>query len=448
MKVVLAKPCWTYPKGRVESTYNRVWPPLELANCAAIFRRERHEVSIVDAQALGLSPDALAARCAGADLAVLTSTGLDRWQCPYNDAAPFVHAARALRRAVPLLVATGFHGTVAPEAVLRTTRVDAVIRGEPEGAVAEIAAGGDFREVDGVARLDGDAFVSTPDRAAVDLEMLPVPAFEMLDVDKYFYEVLGGDLLLLETTRGCPYKCAFCSKVMYGPQFRRKTAEQVRCEIDYALDRTGVKNVYFIDLEFTVARDLAVAVCEHLISRGSPVGWTCQTRADNVDAELLALMHKAGCRLIHLGVESGSTSVLEASGKAATKDDVYRGTRLIHEAGIETLAFFMFGLPGETGADREETIRFAIDLDPTYASFHFATPYPGSRLFEESGMTLGDDLAFPLVGPSENLDVLKSWVARAMRAFYLRPSYITRHVLKFSASHWLRQLRLFLSYIR
>ena len=122
--------------------------------------------------------------------------------------------------------------------------------------------------------------------------------------------------------------------------------------------------------------------------------------------------------------------------------------RAIEAAGIETLAFFMFGLPGETDADREETLRFARELEPTYASFHFATPYPGSRLFEESRLVMSDDLSFPLVPEGADLGELKRWVSRAVRRFYLRPSYIARHIIKGHPRHWPRQLRLFLSYLR
>ena len=225
MKVVLAKPCWDYPKGAVESTYNRVWPPLELANCAAVFRAAGHEAVIIDAQALSLPPEELARRAAGVDLVVLTSTGLDRWQCPYNDARPFIAAARALKAAGLRVAVTGFHGTVNPQAVLSRTGVDIIIRGEPEGAVVDIAAGKPPAEIAGVSYARGTEVTSTPDRAPIDLTAMPVPAFELLDVGRYFYEILGRNFLLFEATRGCPYQCVFCSKVMYGAAFRKKTPE-------------------------------------------------------------------------------------------------------------------------------------------------------------------------------------------------------------------------------
>jgi len=448
MNVVLAKPCWDYPKGRSESTYNRVWIPLELANCAAILRAAGHSVSILDAQALDLSPSRLAERAIGADLVLLTSTPLDRWQCSFTEGTPFVEAARELKRKGLKVVATGFHCTVAPRATLRVTGVDAVIRGEPEGVVQEIAAGKPVEEIAAVSYLRGGEVVANPDRAPLDLTTLPVPAFDLFDLSRYCYEILGPNMLLLETTRGCPYRCDFCSKVMYGKSFRRKTPEQVKAEIDFALDHTSVKTVYFMDLEFTVARDLAVAVCNHLIARGAPIAWCVQTRADNVDAELAALMRRAGCRLIHLGVESGSDRVLAASGKATSKADILRGARVIRDAGMETLAFFMFGLPGETDEERMETIRFAVELEATYASFHFATPYPGSDLANRLDLRMKDDLSFSLVPPGEDIAVLKHWVSRAMRAFYLRPSYIFRHIVKGGPSRWLKQFRLFLSYMR
>ena len=89
-----------------------------------------------------------------------------------------------------------------------------------------------------------------------------------------------------------------------------------------------------------------------------------------------------------------------------------------------------------------------LDLDPTYASFHFASAYPGSPLFENSGLELGDDLSFPLVPPGEDLGELQRWVRRALRRFYLRPGYVLRHIARGRPSRWLHQLRLFLSYFR
>lgn len=448
MRVVLAKPCWRYPKGRTEATYNRVWPPLELANCAALLREAGHQAQIIDAQALGLSPHQLAARSATADLVILTATGLDRWQCPYNEAMPFVAAAKALKNAGLTVAVTGFHPTVSPAAALRATGADWAIRGEPEGVVRDVALGTAPRDVDGVSYLHGGELVSNGDHAPVDLAELPVPAFELFDVERYFYEILGENFLLFEATRGCPYQCTFCSKVMYGPGFRKKRPEQITAEIDYALSRTEVRSAYFFDLEFTVAREPAEAVCRHLISLGSPIEWCCQTRADRLDEEILALMYEAGCRLVHVGVESGSQRMLDASKKGSSKEDILRGVRMIEAAGIETLAFFMFGLPGETDDEREETIAFALEIEPTYASFHFAVPYPGSELFAAGGGKVADDLSFDLVPPGEDMAELKRWIRRGMRRFYMRPSYMWRHVVKGSPSRWRRQLGLFMSYFR
>jgi len=448
VKVVLAKPCWDYPKGRTESTYNRVWPPLELANCAAILREAGHEAAIIDAQALDLSPQALARRAAGADLVILTSTGLDRWQCPYNDPAPFLAAARALKSTRSTLAVTGFHPTINPTGVLWLTGADAAVRGEPEALVMQIAAGTALKQASGVSYIAGDETIDNPPAEPVDLAALPVPAFDLFQTERYFYEILGDNFLLFEATRGCPYRCSFCSKVMYGPAFRKKTAEQMAREIDFALENTPVETAYFMDLEFTVARELAEAVCRHLIARGSPIEWCCQTRADGLDAEIVDLMRRAGCRLVHVGVESGSEKVLEATGKATSKDEILAGVRTAEEAGLETLAFFMFGLPGETDDQREETIRFALELEPTYASFHFATPYPGSRLFREEGLEVGEDLSLPLVPAGRDLDELQRWIRRAMRRFYLRPWYVWRHLRRGGRSRWRRQIRLFASYLR
>lgn len=132
MQIVLVKPCWHYPIAGADHTYNRRWPPLELLNCAAILEADGHQVRVVDAQAEGLPPQRVASRVGSADMVLVTSSALDRWQCPTLELDPLMAVIESLRGRAGSLFLTGFHGTVRPAAMLERTGVDAVLRGEPE----------------------------------------------------------------------------------------------------------------------------------------------------------------------------------------------------------------------------------------------------------------------------------------------------------------------------
>lgn len=272
-----------------------------------------------------------------------------------------------------------------------------------------------------------------------------MPAFRLLDFGYYRYEILGDRFALLETTRGCHYRCHFCLLKMYGKGYRRKDPDQVVREVTYLVGEAGARTGYFIDLEFTAAREYVWDLCERLIVAGLPFEWACQTRADYVDGPLLNLMKRAGCRLIHFGVESGSARVLAATNKRITLEQIERGVVEAKQAGIDQVCFFMFGFPGETQEDMDATITFAKRLNPTYASFHAVSPYRGTTLYEMSG----SDELFPEVFSKEHdSDILQGIVNRAFQQFYLRPAVLWSRLCRMDLRLWRRQAALFLDFVR
>jgi len=447
MRITLVKPCWHYPIAGADHTYNRRWPPLDLLNCAAILEAAGHRVQLVDGQAEGLPPQQVATRVGAAEVAVVTSSALDRWQCPTFELAPVTAVIDGLRGRVGRLILTGFHGTVRPEEMLKMTGVDAIIRGEPEETIREIAAGREWEDVPGLTFLRQGKIVATADRPPLEMTALPVPAFHLVDLKFYDYEVLGSKFMVLEGVRGCPCACTFCSRVMQGKRLRRKTAEQLGREVEVAVRRFGVKNIYFIDLEFTASRELAEGVCQYILQHEISVRWCCQTRTDRIDESLLRLMRRAGCRLIHFGVETASPRIAQLSRKQISLDRQRSGVQLAKRAGIETLCFFLLGYPGETEEEMQQTIRLARQLNPTYASFHRVTPYEGSALYEE---TVGNrDALFPtFAGSPQQQAQVDRLVRRAIGSYYLRPRYILSRLLRSSPLSLWRQFRLFVGYFR
>ena len=447
MEIVLVKPCWQYPIAGADHTYNRRWPPLELLNSAAILEADGHRVRIVDAQAERLPPEQVADRVGRPDMVLVTSSALDRWQCPSLELGPVMAVLARLRGCTDRLFLTGFHGTVQPVAMLTASGVDAVLRGEPERTIQQLAADRPWEEIPGLTFQRLGRVVATPDAPPVDMTTLPIPAMHLVDVKRYRYEILGPRMMVLEGTRGCPYPCAFCSRVIQGTRLRSKTAEQLGREVEAATEKCGVRSIYFIDLEFTAARKLAEGICRYLIDRKIAVRWCCQTRTDQVDEPLLRLMKQAGCRLIHFGVESGSDRIAALTRKQITVEQQRRGVELAKRVGIETLCFFLLGYPGETKAEMEQTIRLAMELRPTYASFHRVSPYQGTPLYEASAGGSGE--LFPAFAGSEaQRREVDQMVRHAIWSYYTRPGYMATRLLTSSPLSLWRQLCLFAGYFR
>lgn len=448
MNILLIKPCWPYPFGEKEVAYNRIWPPLSLVNCAALLEREGHRVEILDAHAERISPQDIVKHInlKEFDKIFVTSSSLDKWQCPNLDLNPFLDMMREIIKWSDDAYVVGYHGTVKPEEILQYTNAKAVVRGEPELTVLEICEGKTLSEIKGLTYKEDGQIVSTAPREPLDLGTLPIPAFHLLRHNRYFYEILGGNFTLFEGSRGCPYNCIYCSRIMQGRQIRRKPVAKLIQEIDLAVKDFGIKKGYFKDLEFTIDKGWVTDLCDLLIQRKYDFQWCCQTRPDEVDQALLLKMKQAGCRLIHYGVETGSERMMRLLRKGMVLEKAERGVLLTKKVGIKTLCFFIFGFPAETKKDVELTLSFVKRLNPTYVSFHIAVPYPGTELYEEIKDVSTEMIpeAYPLRCSYDNL---QSVVRRSFIRFHLRPTYIISRL--FQDDWWVtcKQFRLFLGYL-
>lgn len=418
--------------------FSRPWAPLDLLNCAALLRQDGHDVRLLDYRASRVSPAIRDAAVAAADLILVTTTPLDRWQCPTlnTDATfEFIRQFPSGRTWV-----SGAHGTMRPEWVLGETGAAGLVLGEPEAAIRRLAAAGGSAAGPGLAVWRDGRVVAEP-ADPIDLTTLPVPAFDLLDIDRYQYELLGDRFLILEAARGCPFGCTFCSREMYGRRVRRKTTPQVVAEIERALAETGFRHAYFIDLEFTFHREPVVELCEAILDRGWRLGWTCQTRFDQVDEPLLRLMRRAGCRLMHFGVETGTARHVKALRKGLSLSLIRERHALVQRCGIHTALFFLIGHPEETADEQLATVELACTLNPDYASFNIASPYPGTSFHEQAGPF---DEPFPPVAHRwHDPAALEQMRRNALRRFYLRPRYVFGRLRPWRLGGVVRGARLF-----
>lgn len=419
--------------------YNMI--PISLPSTAALLRREGHDVLIVDAIAEELSIENVleTAKGFGAQLALVNvSTPTFR-----SDA----EAAGQLRAGIPGLftAAYGVHVTALPEEALAETTLDAVIRGEPEVTAADLARalgeGEPLEDVAGISfRSGGDResrgkIVHNPDRPFLpDLDSIPPPALDLVDHSLYPAPVSGEPHTLIITSRGCPYPCTFCSAhIYYGARLRLRDPKGIVDEIQLLHERDGIGLFTFWSDTFTLKREHVAGICRELAERKLKIRWMCNSRVDRVDPELLRLMKAAGCRVISYGVESGEQQILDNIRKGTTIDQIADAFRWTREAGIQSAAHVILGLPGETAASIRKTIRLVRRIRPDYVQYYGAIPFPGTAFLDEArskgwlatenweDFEIGNNVVSTPALPAEELG---RWRRRAYLSFYLRPTYM------------------------
>jgi len=219
-----------------------------------------------------------------------------------------------------------------------------------------------------------------------DLDIFPPPALDLFEMDKYFppVHIRGKKVAHLLTTRGCPFKCTFCeTKLTFGRSFRYHSRKRVFLELENLM-QAGFTSFQFYDDIFTANRAIVVALCEGILKRGLKIEWSCFTRTDCIDRELLKMMKKAGCYLISFGTEAGDDRLLENISKDLTVKDNFEGIKLTKDEGIQVTTSFMLGLPNESYEQSLKTIEFAIDCGSDYAVFPITEPYPGTELWVDA----------------------------------------------------------------
>jgi len=416
-------------------------PPLGLASIAAVLERENHQVRIIDANALLLTEAEVASEIGEADIIGITA------MTPFINSA--IRVVKEVKKTKPgaRVIVGGAHATVLPEETLTNVpEIDIVVRGEGEETVAELyralESGQSLRNVHGITYRENGVIKSTPMRPLIaNLDLLPSPAYHLLPLARYRLHPPHGrrsPLMAMLTSRGCPYNCLFCSKPVFGRQFRSQSPERIASEVGYLQRRFGVKEIVFYDDIFTLDKKRIDKLARELKKRNLNIPWTCETRVDSVSEELLKTMKAAGCYMIAYGIESGNQDIINNLRKKITIEQVKKAVKMTREAGIQSIGYFMLGSPGETPDTIRQTIDLATRLPLDFAQFSVTIPFPGTDLYNlylKQGIggqnwdnfiyaSLSSASAPVFETESLSKDDLRRWNATAYKAFYLRPSYI------------------------
>ncbi len=363
------------------------YPPLGIAYLAAVARQEGHEPAIFD---FGLYPE----RPLEEEIRLLLAWKPDL--VAFTSMTTSHHSIEQIAAAVKeaagvTTIIGGPHATTLPEMTLSDPNIDFLAFGEGEATFREFlqaytSGSNNWADVPGLWYKDEKGNVLPGSKRALirDLDSLPFPARDLFELKRYpLYAPDGEQMLTLLSSRGCPYNCSFCFKGIVGRTYRRRSPENVVAEIEEMIRRYGVRNFYFIDDLFTIDVRSLNKLMDKFEEHKLDIRFRCLARVDRVTPELLERLYKNGCRQIHYGIESGNPEVLKRTAKNIKLEQVVQAVDWTAEVGIASKGYFILGLPGDTEETIEQTINFAASLPLTEAMFSIATPFPGTRMWED-----------------------------------------------------------------
>jgi radical SAM superfamily enzyme YgiQ (UPF0313 family) len=451
---------WIRSQHRVgrRSRENMIWPQVSLAQMAAILEPD-YTVEVVDC---------IATRMPWPEFEKLLEEKRPRYYLTQVTAPTLRNDMRGVFLAKALGARTMAFGTHVTPLTLETLRpfpaLDCVLRGEPEMTLRELLdtlegkspsnpavakmlsetrltdipfadkpGAAPYASIAGLAWRDGSEIVINPDRPFItDLDDLPIPMHELLPLERQRMPMIKGPFTFIVTSRGCTAGCKFCIKhVSYQNSIRLRSPMKIVEELQRLSD-LGIHNIHMYADLFTVNRDQVMGICDGILSAGLKVRWTCNSRVDYVDEEMLRMMGRAGNWLISWGIESANEQILKRTRKGYKKEQAFKALQWARDVGIKNWGYFIIGLPGETEESIQETIAYSKELPLDIALFHIAAPYPGTPFFyevvennwfrpgtswEEVDMDASTVLDYPGL-PAERLEY---WQKRATKEWSLRP---------------------------
>jgi radical SAM superfamily enzyme YgiQ (UPF0313 family) len=402
-------------------------PPLGVLGIASYLEAKGIQVDVID---FSISPDARVE--AGRYDVIGFSINISNRQ-------PSLQVIDSIRRSYPdqHLIAGGPLCMSNPEILTQSGHLDAIFTCEGEEALFEYLTSEDKASVKGIYLKNGSDYHFTGVRAWIkDLDTLPFPAFDKVDMNKYSsVPKQGRPVSSMMTSRGCPFSCIFCSHAM-GRKWRPRSPENVVEEIKWQVYEFGVREICVYDDNFSLNQERAEAICDLLIKEQLPLTlqFSNGLRADSLDERLLAKLRKAGTWLIGLAPESGNPDVMKKIKKGFDHSQVIAVRKECKRLGIKNHGFYMVGFPFESRQDIEDTVRFAKMLDCEIVEFNKVIPYAQTELHDiivDGGYLLEDSvtevqsyheggITTHRVGDLSP-DEVKHVIRKAYRDYYLRP---------------------------
>lgn len=311
-----------------------------------------------------------------------------------------------IKRTIPdaAVIVGGIHATAMPEEFLEDG-FEYVFSGEADLVISELASclaeKKDVSHIPGLIWKDSKGTIHRNNPARlIELKELPLFPYHLFEGQLQHY-----DLGAVMSSRGCPYKCVFCSqRTITGPTYRTRPVEHILSEIDILIKKYNVNCITFFDDNFVVNKEWVFELCNNLISGGynKTTRFMCQMRGDAVTKDLLEILKTAGFDALSFGIETGSEKMAQIIKKGESVESNIKAVRLAKEYGFVTLGTFIIGFPSETAEDREKTLKLAMDLPLNVLRVNIAIPYPGTPLYDivKHSLTVSEGWAnFNVVSP-------------------------------------------------
>lgn len=322
--------------------------------------------------------------------------------------------------------------TILLPSIIAKYNFDYAILGDVEYAILDIVR----KEVKTYKKIKNTTFLK---HRVDDLEELPFPTLDDLNLDKYRTPFDKERLMLVEPGRGCPYNCIFCLVPPTTEGVRYRDPKNFVDELERDYKKYNIKNFLFWIETATLNRDLMISICDEIIKRDLKIKWMTPSRVDTIDQTLLNKMKEAGCWLISYGIESTNQRVLDLAKKGTTVEQIKKAIKMTHKSGINVMSHIIIGLPGDSKKSFKKTLKFLIDNNVDYCQFYCAVPYWKTKLRKmaekNNWIKSNDPRKYEIDSAVMRNEKLSSKKIENLREygykkFYFRPSFIIREIIK------------------
>ncbi len=421
-------------------------PPIGLLYVAtSIKKNSDHELEVLDASVDKLSIKQIGKEIKkfNPDIVGMTLSTFSLLEC-----ISIAKLAKEINPKIKVIVG-GIHAYIYPRETIELGCFDYCVLGEAEHSIIKILdkieKNESLSEIKGVVCKENGKILDTgPPELLTDLDSIAFPDRTLLPYKRYNSIVAKANpISIMITSRGCPCKCIFCDRPHLGKYFRVRSADNVVDEFKECA-RLGVKEILVYDDTFTINQRRVIDICKKIIERDIKIYWGIRARVDNVSEEMLAMLKEAGCVRVNYGVESGDPEILKRLQKGITLEQAERAFYLTRKYGMDALAYFMIGCPGDKQQTIERTRRFAEKLKPAYVHFTILMPFPSTKVYADAlakGFIRKDvwrefarspvsDFEIPVYEENFKRDELVKLLSRCNRGFYFRPSFIAHEIFK------------------
>lgn len=450
MKVLLIRP----PKLNMISTNvpnvvdeeTGCYPSLGLMYIAACVERYTdHQIEILDTQVEKMNYEEMKSEIRKRNPDIV---GIQAMTFTLVDVILTAKIVKELDKSIPLILG-GPHVNIYPEETISNSEIDFLVLGEGEyvfpDLINALSQRKDLSKIRGIVYKRNKEIINTGKREFItNLDAVPFPARHLVPYQKY-YSVLAKrtPITTMMTSRGCPFKCIFCTRPQLGKIFRYRSAENVVDEMEQCA-RIGIKEIFLYDDTFTIKKQRVIDICNEILRRNLKIMWDIRARVDTVDEKILKKLKLAGCERIHFGVEAGTQGILNILRKGITLQQAEKAFQWSREVGITTLAYFMIGNPTESRKQILETIKFSVKIKPDYVHIALTTLFPATELYrrglerkilkhdywKEFAENPRTDFVPEIWEENLRREELIRLLKSAYMKFYMRPGYILKRVYK------------------